>query len=98
MNNELGADFKPESFRHYTSYAPASGEVLSYLISLQKQRVYFSDLDLVIAFEKHELIYTEVSKKYTLEEFEKLASSQGLELITHFLDSKSYFTDTLFKI
>ncbi len=98
MNNELGADFNPESFRHYTCYEPASGEVLSYLISLENQRVYFSALDLTIIFEKNELIHTEVSKKYTLEELEKLALSRGLEKVSHFLDSKNYFTDTLFKI
>ena len=98
MNKELGADFNPADFRHYTCYEPASGEVLSYLISLNNRQVYFRELDRTVSFKKNELIHTEISKKYTLEELEKLALSQGLELVSHFMDNKNYFTDTLFKI
>ena len=98
MNSELGADFNIDSFKHYTYYEPESGEVLSFLISQEDQRVYFSNLNREINFKKHELIHTEISKKYSLRELEKLGASQGLELVSHFTDSKNYFTNTLFKI
>ncbi len=98
MNSELGADFNIDSFKHYTYYEPESGEVLSFLISQEDQRVYFSNLNREINFKKYELIHTEISKKYSLRELEKLGASQGLELVSHFTDSKNYFTNTLFKI
>ncbi|NOX85246.1 MAG: L-histidine N(alpha)-methyltransferase [Chlorobi bacterium] len=98
MNNELGADFDLDKFGHYTYYEPASGEVLSFLISLENQLVYFPDSDQTISFEKNELVHTEISKKYKPEELEELAISQGLKPVSHFLDSKNYFTDTLFSV
>ncbi len=98
MNHELGADFNIERFKHYMYYEPESGEVLSFLISQENQSVYFPGLNREIKFKKYELIHTEISKKYSLPELEKLGASQGLKLISHFMDSKNYFSDTLFKI
>lgn len=98
MNAELGADFQPGQFDHYVSYEPQSGEVLSYLISKKDQTIVFSDLDLEIEFSKHELIHTEISKKYSLTELEKLARETGYEPVSHFLDTNNYFTDSLLKI
>lgn len=98
MNRELESDFVPEYFRHRAEYLEEEGEMLSYLQSLKKQSVCFPSLDMVIEFEKNELIHTEVSKKYSLKELEKLASALDFEVIRHFLDARKYFTDTLWRI
>lgn len=97
MNRELGADFNINDFKHYTFYEPDSGEVLSYLVSLKTQTVSFEGLHMEVNFIKDELINTEVSKKYSLNELEQLASGQGFEVIKHFLDANEYFTDTLWR-
>ncbi|GLU51649.1 L-histidine N(alpha)-methyltransferase [Dyadobacter frigoris] len=95
MNRELGANFKKEFFDFYSHYNPVNGEVRSYLVSLKQQEVYISKIDKSYSFRQNELIWTELSKKYTIAEIESLASNNGFELIEHFLDCKHYFTDSL---
>ncbi|WP_229216365.1 L-histidine N(alpha)-methyltransferase [Dyadobacter sp. 3J3] len=95
MNRELGANFKKEFFDFYSHYNPINGEVRSYLVSLKQQEVYISNIDKTYSFRQNELIWTELSKKYTIAEIEKLAGTNGFELVEHFLDCKHYFTDSL---
>ncbi len=98
MNRELGADFRIEDFSHYTFYEKETGEVLSFLKSLKEQKVSVSSIDREFQFGKDEMIHTEISKKYSLKELETIAEQQDFEVINHFLDSKQYFTDTLWRI
>jgi len=95
INKELGGNFKKEFFDFYSHYNPVNGEVRSYLVSLKQQEVYISNLEKSYSFRQNELIWTELSKKYTLSEIENLASNNGFELIENFLDCKHYFTDSL---
>ena len=95
INKELGGNFKKEFFDFYSHYNPVNGEVRSYLVSLKQQEVYIANLEKSYSFRQNELIWTELSKKYTLSEIENLASSNGFELIENFLDCKHYFTDSL---
>jgi len=98
MNRELGADFDVQHFMHHTFYEPVSGEVLSYLVSLQQQSIHFDALDWKTDFAAFELIHTEISKKYSIPELESLAQTQGFEVLEHFTDNKKYFLDTLWKV
>jgi len=95
INKEFEADFKVTDFDFYCHYNPKNGEVNSYLISLKKQSVTVKKLDVVLEFKKDELIWTELSKKYDLEDIERLAVQSDFIIENHFLDSKRYFTDTL---
>ncbi|MEP6806916.1 MAG: L-histidine N(alpha)-methyltransferase [Flavobacterium sp.] len=91
INRELSADFVVEKFEHYQTYDPISGACRSYLISLDNQLVTIDSQS--VNFEKDELIYMELSQKYSLEESEELANHSGFETINHIMDSKSWFTD-----
>ena len=95
MNRELGADFKLDDFDFYCHYNPATGEVRSYLVSLKEQMVNFSKIDFSVQLKQNELIWTELSKKYTLDEIEALANTSQFKLIDNFLDCKHHFTDSL---
>ena len=95
MNRELGADFKIGQFDFYSHYDPANGEVKSYLVSLLDQRVYLQKTGKHYSFRKNELIWTELSKKYTLDGIEELCNRNNFTLINHFMDCKHYFTDSL---
>ncbi len=97
MNREFEADFKIDDFDFYCQYDAITGEVKSYLVSLKKQSVSFKKLDKIIEFDQNELIWTELSKKYTTSEIEDLATSTGFKVNQHFLDCKHYFTDSLWK-
>ena len=95
INRELGADFQVEHFDFYSTYNPQNGEVRSYLISLKDQKVYIDVLEKEFDFAANELIATELSKKYSLQEIEDLASASGFQFQNHFLDTKNYFADSL---
>lgn len=95
MNRELGADFKLDQFEFYSNYCPDTGEVKSYLVSLKAQEVQIGGKS--FKFDRFELIYTELSKKYSLNEIENLASATRFQVKNHFLDCQHYFTDSLWQ-
>ena len=96
INRELGADFDLEAWGFYCHYDPTNGQVRSYLVSRKDQRVHIADLNESFEFERYELIWTELSKKYDLRELKELGESAGMLFKQHFLDSARHFTDTLF--
>lgn len=98
MNRELGANFNIGQFEHHTFYEEESGEVLSFLVSLIDQRVFFKNMDWEVLFKKDEKIHTEISRKYSLEELETIAEKDNFDVVHHFMDSRKYFTDTLWKV
>lgn len=97
INRELEADFKIDDFDFYCHYNPLTGDVKSYIVSLKKQQVELRALNTTIYFDYNELIWTELSKKYSLEEIENLAGNTNFKLNTNFLDCKHYFTDSLWE-
>lgn len=98
MNRELGANFNATDFKHITYYDRESGEVLSFLVSLKNQKVHFDELSLTVDFEEGERIHTEISRKYDFQELDSIALKDGFEVIRHFVDSKNYFCDSLWKV
>jgi L-histidine Nalpha-methyltransferase len=72
LNRELGADFHLDQWRHYAFYNSDKGRMEIYLISRKNQYAHLNDTP--IFFKKGEAVLTEYSYKYTLEEFEQLAS------------------------
>ena len=97
INREFDADFKIDDFDFYCQYDAISGEVKSYLVSLKRQTVHLKKLDSIIEFDQNELIWTELSKKYTPSEIESMAQKSGFVVNQHFLDCKHYFTDSLWE-
>ena len=97
INRELGANFNIDHFGFYPFYDPRNGEVRSHLFSKVRQTVCFEALDTDITFQKNELIYTELSKKYSPEEIEQLAGRAGFRHQQHFLDSRTFFSDSLWQ-
>ena len=97
INRELDADIDVRQFDFYCHYNPENGEVNSYLYSLTKQRFYSRVLNKSFTFQKDETIWTELSKKYSFIEIEELAEQLGFKVLENFLDSKQYFTDSLWE-
>lgn len=95
INQELGGNFDLNKFDFYSFYNPNNGEVKSYIVSLENQTVEIKQLDQSFQFNKGETIWTELSKKYSLNEIELIATKTKFKTIQHFLDSQNYFTDTL---
>ncbi|MCW4470658.1 L-histidine N(alpha)-methyltransferase [Flavobacterium sp. MFBS3-15] len=95
INRELDADINTDQFEFYCDYNPQSGEVNSYLVSLRKQHFHSTVLDTTFYFEKDELVWTELSRKYTLEGINALAQSARFSVARNFMDCRHYFTDSL---
>ncbi|BDS13422.1 L-histidine N(alpha)-methyltransferase [Aureispira anguillae] len=98
INQELGANFKPNYFRFYPYYNPQTGELRSHLVSQKEQSIHIEALNMEVKFEQWEAIHTEISKKHTLKEIEDLATAAGYTVKQHFLDNKAYFVDTLLEL
>lgn len=98
INRELGGNFKTSQFDFYSHYNPVNGEVRSYLVSLVPQKVHVQHTDKCYDFDRNELIWTELSKKYTLTEIEEVATANGFNVVEHFIDCKNYFTDSLWTL
>ncbi|MCH7413798.1 L-histidine N(alpha)-methyltransferase [Belliella sp. R4-6] len=95
INRELKGDFDIDSFGHYGTYNPINGEALSFLFSENNQQVTIGNH--VFKFEKYETIRTEISRKYSLKELDSIGKETGFEWDKHFLDSKEYFSLSLFR-
>jgi len=97
INRELDADFKLDDFDFYCHYNPETGDVKSYIVSLRQQTVTLKKLNKAIYFDYDELIWTELSKKYSLQDIDDLASKAHFKVNTNFLDCKHYFVDSLWE-
>lgn len=97
INRELDADFKIDDFDFYCYYNPDTGNVKSYIVSLRNQKVHIKALNKTFSFRYDELIWTELSKKYSMEEIEELAMNNDFKIIDNFLDCKYYFVDSLWE-
>jgi L-histidine N-alpha-methyltransferase len=97
INTELEADIHLDQFDFYSNYNPQNGEVNSYLVSLKKQHFHSTVLNQTFFFDKDELVWTELSKKYSFTEIDVLAKASGFSVNHNFMDCKHYFTDSLWE-
>lgn len=93
INRELEGNFAVHRFDHYPYYEPISGMAYSYLVSLEDQTAVVANT--AFRFGRHELIHTEISKKYSLAEIDRIARTGGLSTLRHYIDIKSYYALSL---
>ena len=72
LNNLLGADFNLNKFKHHAFYNEEFGRIEMHLVSSEKQNVQIENYS--FSFKEDETILTEYSYKYSLEDFEHVAS------------------------
>lgn len=89
INRELEADFDLEQFEHLAKYNAAKGRVEIFLVSRREQCVTIGDQE--FEFAEGELICTEHSHKYNVEEFAEMAQAAGFELSDQWSDTRRYF-------
>lgn len=97
INKELGSDFDLSKFDFFPYYNPSNGELRSCIVSLEEQTVKSIPLNEEFHFTAHELIHTELSKKYSLQEISLLAGESGFDFIKNFCDDEGLFADSLWK-
>lgn len=90
INRELYGDFELKAFDHYATYNPLDGLAQSFLVSLEDQEVSIGGKS--FPFEKHEVIHTEISKKYDSEELQQLMETAGFKFKKMFYDPNNWYT------
>lgn len=89
LNRELGADFRPDAFRHRAFYDADRGRIEMHLVSERLQEVRIGDA--VVVFEPGESVRTECSYKYAPREFAGLLRRAGLRTTAFFTDERRWF-------
>ena len=90
INNELGADFDVEQFRHHAFYNAGNGRIEMHLVSETEQRVTIAGQ--AFDFEEGESIHTENSYKYSIPEFQALAGKAGFAPVKVWTDANGLFS------
>lgn len=98
INQELGANFDRRGFRHFATYNVFSGAMESYLVSLERQRVFVGALRQSFEFAPWEPIHTEYSYKYLDDDVTDLAYFAGFEVEALYYDDKRWFCDALWTV
>jgi len=95
INDELDADFNLNDFSHHSVYNTKQQRIEMYLKSMVNQSVVISKSNLLLNLAKDELIHTEHSHKYRLDQIHNLLSGVGFEIKHTWLDDNNYFSLTL---
>jgi uncharacterized SAM-dependent methyltransferase len=98
INREMGANFIVDNFSHYPMYDPVKGEAKSFLISKIDQVVQLNGETNKVDFKAGEYIYTETSRKFSLEQIRELADISGFEVKKNFFDRKHYYVDAVWYV
>jgi len=91
INDELDADFDLANFKHHAIYNEKEQRVEMYLKSLVNQSVIISKSNLSLLFQKDELIHTEYSYKYRLDQIEDMMRKTGFDIKKTWLDENNLF-------
>ena len=89
INHEFNSDFCIDQFQHQAFYNQDLGRVEMHLVSLANQLVHVSGTEYQIR--KNESILTEVSYKYSIEEFQSLALRAGFTTSKVWIDPQQLF-------
>lgn len=89
INRELGADFRPESFKHEARWNAAEKAVEMHLVSLTGQSATLGEYK--FNFQSGESIHTESSRKYERADFTDAAAAAGWETTQIWSDTEDRF-------
>ena len=88
LNRDLGADFRPEAFRHYAWYNAAASRIEMHLVAESPQTIHISAIDLIVQVDAGESIWTENSYKFTRPSVEAMLRDAGLHLVRWITDER----------
>jgi dimethylhistidine N-methyltransferase len=89
INRELGGDFDLRRFAHYAFYNPMAGRIEMHLVAREAHAVNIGNYR--FSFDRGESIHTENSYKYSVEEFQTLASNAGFRASKLWTDARGWF-------
>lgn len=96
INAVFGGNFDLAAFRHEARWEPVEKRVEMHLVSVRRQRVFLPGLDLDVAFEEGESIWTEASHKYTPDDVDALMQGAGLQRKDRWIDPHAGFMNAVY--
>ncbi|MDP6375753.1 MAG: L-histidine N(alpha)-methyltransferase [Pseudomonadales bacterium] len=96
LNELVGSDFDTVRFTHRAHYDERMGCIQMFVKSKTTQRVRIGST--VIGLEAGELIHTENSYKYHVDDFIELASTAGFRGVDAWSDTRDYFSVLLLRV
>lgn len=98
MNRELGADFDPRDFDFVAHYDEQRGSVDSFLRARRAHNVTIPRSGITLHFDEGELVHTEWSFKFSVDDVAQLAARNAFTLTrTWYDDSRSYAVHLLIR-
>jgi L-histidine Nalpha-methyltransferase len=91
ITQSLGADFRPEAFRHHAWYNTAESRIEMHLVPQTPQTVRILSLGLTVRLEPSESIWTESSYKFTRAMVRGMLAAAGLRLDAWHTDANQRF-------
>ena len=95
INSELRGNFDKHKFTHYVVSDESKQKIEMYLRSLIKQTVEIPNADLTLEIDENELIHTENSYKYTIQQIEQMFTTSGFLIRDIWYDENGYFCSVL---
>ena len=92
VNNHIGTDFNPDTFKHIAFYNEEFSRIEMHLKALRDMEISCPSLSKNIDIKKGEKIHTENSYKFTFENIKSLANAAGLEIQNIFTDKNKWFS------
>jgi dimethylhistidine N-methyltransferase len=96
INHEIHANFNLDLFEHHAFYNQQAGRIEMHLISQVSQVVNIDDQQ--VSFKQGESIHTENSYKYTIREFQQLATQAGFIPAHVWTDREALFSVHYFEV
>lgn len=93
INEELGANFDINHFKHQAEYDEEQGIAKSFIVSTIQQKVTIKAVGKTFEFAAAEKIHTEVSRKYNDALIEKIIANTDFRITNKIMDSKDYFAN-----
>ena len=96
INKEFGGNFDLKNFEHVAFFNEKHKRIEMHIRSKIDQEVSLSLVDVMLKFKKNEMILTEYSHKYTINQIHALAKKSGFKIEEVWKDRNEYFALVLF--
>ncbi|MGK7932704.1 MAG: L-histidine N(alpha)-methyltransferase [Microcystaceae cyanobacterium] len=91
LNHKFQGNFDLNLFEHQAIYNQEKQQVEMYLISQKEQEVTLNNLDIRVNFKAGEMMLTEISRKFDLENLKNQLNSKRLKTCKIFTDPNNWF-------
>ncbi len=89
INKEIKTKFKVKDFKYIATFNNKKNSMENFIVSKKNQIFFIRNKKFTI--KKSEKIQTEISNKFTVSKFRKLARSSGWKVTKHWKDAKRYY-------